>query len=90
PWPAETNGLNWWFVRVTWGESAAAVYQDLPTYADMASPAALHHINLAYNILHGGRPERIEIVPGGVPRDDTLFVALTGHPELGLAIGGVD
>jgi uncharacterized protein (DUF362 family) len=86
PWPAETNGLNWWFVRVYWGEEAAAQYQTLPAFDALAAPDVPTHINLAWDSLHGGRPAAIEIVPDGLPLPPTLAAALTSIPNLGVVL----
>jgi len=86
PYPAESNGLNWWFVRVYWGEEAAARYETLPAFdalADMETPT---YINLAWDRLRGGRPEAIEVVPGGMALDETLISMLTANPDLGIVM----
>lgn len=85
PYPGQSNSLNWWFVRVTWDNEIVG-YQDLPTFDNVAAADALTHINHAYEILRGGRPERIEIVPGGLMLDETLAAALTADPALRLVI----
>ncbi len=86
PYPAESNGFNWYFVRTTWGAEAAAVYQDLPTFNTLEDATALTQINYAYQILHGGRPERIEVVMGDMPLTESLLNMLTGRPELNLFV----
>ncbi|MCC6613039.1 MAG: DUF362 domain-containing protein [Anaerolineae bacterium] len=83
PYPAQSNGLNWWFVRVTWGESAS---ETLPVYDDLAAVSAPTHINYAYNILQGGRPDRIEIVPGGLPLAEDFVALLDSYPDLRIAV----
>lgn len=85
PYPAQSNSLNWWFVRVTWDNEIAG-YQDLPTFDDVAATDALTHINLAFDLLHGGRPDRIDVVPGGLPLDETLASALTMNADLRISI----
>ncbi|HEX2906293.1 MAG TPA: DUF362 domain-containing protein [Phototrophicaceae bacterium] len=81
PYPAQSNSLNWWFVRVTWDDEIQG-YQELPTMDNLAAAEALTYINYAYDLLHGGRPETIEVIPGGLPLDMALIEALTGIPEL--------
>ncbi|MBI5667962.1 MAG: DUF362 domain-containing protein [Chloroflexi bacterium] len=81
PYPTQSNGLNWWFVRVTWDNEIAG-YQDLPTFNNPAAADALTHINLAFDLLHGGRPDSIDVVPGGLRLDETLASALTVDPDL--------
>lgn len=85
PYPAQSNGLNWWFVRVTWGSEIGG-YQDLPTFDDLAAADALTHINHAFDLLHGGQPEQINIVPDGLTPDESLLSLLTGTPELHVAV----
>ncbi|MCK6578865.1 MAG: DUF362 domain-containing protein [Anaerolineae bacterium] len=87
PYPAQSNGLNWWFVRVTWGEEIGG-YQDLPTFEPLASAEDQTAVNLAYDRLHGGRPERIEVLPGGPPLPGSLAVLLTADPALGVVVQG--
>lgn len=81
PYPAQSNGLNWWFVRVTWDNEIGG-YQDLPTFDNLAAADALTHINTAYDLLYGGRPDRIDVVSGGLALDETLAAMLTADPEL--------
>lgn len=83
---SQGDELNWWFVRVTWGAEAAAAYQSLPVFADLASAEAATHINLAYDILHGGRPDRIEVSPGGLALPDALTAVLTRNPDLRIVL----
>lgn len=87
PYPAESNGLNWWFVRVYWGEEAARQYQDLRAYDTLAEPEIPTHINLAWEALRGGRPAAIEVVSNGLPVSDALAATLTQYPGLGVVIG---
>jgi hypothetical protein len=89
PYPAETNGLNWWFVRVYWGEEAAAQYQTLQAFDSLAEPDVPTHINLAWDILHGGRPAVIEVIPRGLPINPSLAATLTHNASLGVALAGV-
>jgi uncharacterized protein (DUF362 family) len=88
PYPAESNGLNWWFVRVYWGAEAAAAYQNLPTFNSLAEPEVPTYINLAWDSLRGGRPEAIEVIPSGMPLSDSLAAALTQYPNLGVVLPG--
>lgn len=81
PYPQESNGLNWWFVRVTWGDEIGG-YQDLPTFDDLAAADALTHINYAFDLLRGGRPDRIDVIPGGEPLPAALMRLLTHNPDL--------
>jgi hypothetical protein len=89
PYPAETNGLNWWFVRVYWGEEAAAQYQTLQAFDSLAEPDVPTHINLAWDILQGGRPAVIEVIPRGLPLNPSLAATLTHNASLGVALAGV-
>jgi len=85
PYPAESNGLNWWFVRVTWGEEIAG-YQELPVYDDLAAADAFTHINYAYDLLHGGRPDQIAVIPGAAALPESLVTQLTRDPELHIVV----
>lgn len=86
PYPTESNGLNWWFVRVYWGEEAARQYQNLETYNTLAEPEIPTHINLAWDALRGGRPAAIEVMSNGLPLGDSLAAILTKYPGLGVAV----
>jgi uncharacterized protein (DUF362 family) len=86
PYPRESNGQNWYFVRVKWGEEIAN-YQDLVTVDDLAAADTILHINYAYQILQGGRPDRIEFVSGDMPLDDSLVAMLTANPDLRITPG---
>ncbi|MCA9904781.1 MAG: DUF362 domain-containing protein [Anaerolineae bacterium] len=86
PYPAQSNGLNWWFVRVTWGEAAADAYETLPVYDDLAATDTPTQINYAYDFLHGGRPDQLEIVPGGLGLPETLTALLGRYPALRIAV----
>jgi len=86
PYPAQSDGLNWWFVRVTWGAEAIAAYETLPVYDDLAAAGTPTHVNYAYDFLHGGRPDRIEVVPGGLPLAETYVALLDGYPDLRIAV----
>jgi len=81
-YPAQSSSSNWYFVRTTWGEEAST----LPTFTNLAASDAATHINYAFTILLGGRPDRIEIVPGGLELDRVLAEMLVADPELNLAI----
>ncbi len=85
PFPAESNGLNWWFVRVYWGEEAAAQYQTLPTF-ELADPAVPAHVNLAWDRLHGGRPAAVAVTASGLPLNAALADVLTSVPGLGVVL----
>ncbi|MCB9454026.1 MAG: DUF362 domain-containing protein [Anaerolineaceae bacterium] len=87
PYPDESDGLNWWFVRVTWGSDAAAAYQPLSTFTDITGVDVPTHINYAYDILYGGRPDQIIVTPGGLPWPDNLAITLTSEPALGIRVG---
>ncbi|MBK9745453.1 MAG: DUF362 domain-containing protein [Chloroflexi bacterium] len=87
PYPAQSNGLNWWFVRVTWGEEIAG-YQELPTFDNLAAADTLTHINVAYDVLHGGRPQTIEVIPGSMPLHESLIALLTHNPDLHISVRG--
>lgn len=82
PYPADSNGLNAWFVRVYWGEAHYAQYQTLPVFDDLAAPGNPTHINYAYDILRGGRPDAIEVISGDYPLDSTLKMMLALNPDL--------
>ncbi|NWG16818.1 MAG: DUF362 domain-containing protein [Chloroflexi bacterium] len=84
PYPAEANGLNWWFVRVYWGEEAAALYQTLPAFDALAEPETPTYINLAWESMRGGRPEAVEVFAGGLPINPALAAVLTRDPNLGV------
>ncbi len=87
PYPAQSNSLNWWFVRVTWGEEIAG-YQELPTFDNLAAADTLTHINVAYDVLHGGRPQTIEVIPGAMPLHESLVGLLTHNPDLHISVRG--
>lgn len=86
PYPAQSNGLNWWFVRVTWGDQING-YQELPVFDQLAASDVLTHINHAYEILHGGRPDQIQVIPGALPLPERLVSLLTGDPALRISVG---
>lgn len=86
PYPDESNGLNWWFVRVTWGEEAAAAYQDLQAYDALIEPDTPTHINLAWQSLRGGRPAAIEVLPSGLAINERLAATLTQNENLGVVL----
>lgn len=86
PYPAESNGLNWWFVRVYWGEEAAAAYQDLPTFGALDSPDIPMHVSLAWDVLRGGRPEALTVLPAGDAPTETLLAMLQANPALGITL----
>ena len=87
PYPAQSNGLNWWFVRVTWGEEIAG-YQELPTFDNLAAADTLTHINVAYDVLHGGLPQTIEVIPGSMPLHESLIALLMHNPDLHISVRG--
>lgn len=89
PYPAQSDGLNWWFVRVTW-DDAIAGYQTLPTFDNPAAADALTHVNYAFELLHGGRPDVLEVIPGVTALDETLVSMLTADPELRIVVRPVD
>jgi hypothetical protein len=86
PYPEQSNGFNWSFVRTTWGADAAASYRDLPTFDDLPAAEIDTHLNYAYTILHGGRPERIEVAFSGLTPDAGLISMLASRPELGITL----
>ena len=86
PYPAQADAFNEYFVRTTWGAEAAAAYQPLSAFNNLAEPDALTHINYAYELLHGGRPDQIEIVPGGQQLDWVLADMLIADPELNIVV----
>lgn len=83
PYPAESNGMNWWFVRTYWGEDFAANYQTLST-VDLRDTAAPSQINFAYDMLHGGRPASLDVVTGGLPLAENLLELLGDIPNVNL------
>ncbi len=85
PYPSQSNGLNWWFVRVTWDNEIKG-YQDLPTFDHLADADALTHIHYAYNLLHGKRPDLIEVQTGGIAPDESLSTLLTYDPDLHISL----
>ncbi|MCA9887183.1 MAG: DUF362 domain-containing protein [Anaerolineae bacterium] len=89
PYPAESNGLNWWFVRVYWGEEAAAGYQTLQAYDSLLTPDVPIHINLAWDSLRGGRPEAIEVISSGLPVDESLATSLIDNTNFGIQLSEV-
>jgi uncharacterized protein (DUF362 family) len=81
-YPHEANGLNWWFVRVYWGEENAAQYQTLQSFDSFAEPDVPTHINMAWEGLRGGRPDAINVLASGLPLSDSLSAILTKDPNL--------
>ena len=86
PYPVQANDFNAYFVRTTWGDEAAAAYKNLLTYDDLADGDAMTHINYAFELLHGGRPDKIEVVPSGLELDWVLAEMLIAKPELNIVI----
>ncbi len=84
PYPAQSDGFNWYFVRVTWDNEIAG-YQSLPTFGNLAAADALTHINYAYACLQGGRPDLLEVITGGAV-DESLIALLTRDPDLNIAV----
>jgi hypothetical protein len=85
-YPTQSNGLNWMFVRTTWGTEAATSYRELPTFDDLTDTELNTHINYAYTLLHGSRPDQIEVAFSGRTPNETLVSMLTSRPELGITI----
>ncbi len=85
PYPAQSDGLNWWFVRVTWDDEIAG-YQTLPTFDHPAAADALTHINYAFDLMHGGRPDLLQVIPGSIPLEDSLVSLLTADPDLRIVL----
>jgi uncharacterized protein (DUF362 family) len=85
PYPGQSDGFNWAFVRVTWDNEIAG-YQHLPTFKDLVAADALTHINYAFDFLHGGRPDPLEVIPGEMALDESLVSLLTADPELRIAM----
>lgn len=86
PYPALANDFNAYFVRTTWGEEAAANYRTLAAHSDLADGEALTHINYAFQLLHGGRPDRIEVLPSGLDLDWVLADMLVANPDLNIVV----
>lgn len=86
PYPEQSNGFNWAFVRTTWGADAAAAYRDLTPAENLSDITADMHINNAFTVMHGGRPDRIEVRLSGAAADPNLIAMLTSRPELGIAL----
>ncbi|MBI5928035.1 MAG: DUF362 domain-containing protein [Chloroflexi bacterium] len=72
------------FVQEVWGQTA----QTLPIFEPLEASEALTHINLAYDILHGGRPAEIHVKASGLALDERLTAILTGHPDLNIVLEG--
>lgn len=85
PYPAQSDGLNWWFVRVTWDNEIAG-YQTLPTPENLAAADALTHINYAFSLLHGGRPDALDVIAKGMALDDSLVSLLTADTALRIVV----
>ncbi len=88
PYPAQSDGLNWWFVRVTWDDEISG-YQTLPTFDHPAAANALTHINYAFDLLHGGRPDLLQVISGSAPLDASLSSLLTADPDLRIALAAM-
>lgn len=86
PYPEQSNGFNWHFVRTTWGADAVAAYQELPVFDDLAASDVPTHINYAYELLHGGRPDGIEVAAGGLPLPDDLRAHLLSYPDVRVSV----
>lgn len=86
-YPAESDSLNWWFVRATWGEDAASQYQSLQAFDSLVEPDVPTHMNLAWESLRGGRPDVIEVIPRGLPLIPSLASTLTHNSTLGVVLG---
>jgi uncharacterized protein (DUF362 family) len=87
PYPAQSNGLNWWFVRVTWDTEGVTGYTDLPTFDDLTDATIPTQFNTAFDLLWGARPETIEVIPGGMAPDADLLALLSADPALGITVG---
>lgn len=86
PYPEMSNGFNWAFVLTVWGANAVAAYRDLITVDDLADSDTDMHLNNAFTVLHGRRPDRIEVRLSGAAADPSLIDMLTSRPELGIAL----
>ncbi len=86
PYPSQSNGLNWWFVRVTWGDQIGG-YQELIPADNLAAADAITHINHAYTIMHGGRPDQIAVIPGTNALPEELVSMLTADDALRIQVG---
>jgi uncharacterized protein (DUF362 family) len=86
PYPNQSDGFNAWFVGTTWGEEAAAAYKTMPTFDNLAAADGATHINYAYQLLNGGRPDRIEVIPGGMQLDWVLGDMFVADPDLNIVL----
>ena len=80
PYLTQGDTFNKAFVQQVWQETA----QNLPVFEQIEAVTALTHINLAYDILHGGRPGEIHVTSTGLPLDERLIAVLTGYPDSGI------
>lgn len=82
PYVEQADEFNRSFVQQVWREAA----QTLPVFEALDRADVLTHINYAYDLLHGGRPDRIEVLASGLPLDEGLVTLLTARPELHIAL----
>jgi hypothetical protein len=82
PYVSSADRFNRQFVQQVWRQDA----ETLPVFTDLDDVNALTHINLAYDILHGGRPDRLEVISGETPLPSALAATLTANPDLNIAV----
>jgi uncharacterized protein (DUF362 family) len=83
PYPAQSHGFNWYFVRTTWDRGDA---EQLATFDDLSAPDIPTQFNYAYDFIHGGRPDVIEVLTGGAALADDLAVMLSDRADLHIAL----
>ncbi len=81
PYVEQADTFNRSFVQQVWQETA----QTLPVFEALDRADVLTHINYAYDLLHGGRPDRIEVMTEGL-LPDALIAILTARPELNILL----
>jgi uncharacterized protein (DUF362 family) len=86
-YPNQANFLNKWFVKRTWGKSAANAYRPLNPYnldRNIAHDSCLSHLGW----LQGHRPERISILTqkNGLPLNLQTYLAETSEGILSFPI----
>lgn len=79
---AYADSFNKSFVQEVWQQQAST----LPTFAELDDINAATYITLAYEILHGARPQQIEIITGGTLLPPTLNAMLTRNLDLNIVL----
>lgn len=83
PYLTHADRYNKGFVQQVWQQQA----ETLPTFEALDDINASTYINLAYAILHGGRPDQIELLTGTKPLPSSLIDMLAGNPDLNIGFG---